>query len=255
MPKRFQNFIRQKASSLKNFLRGQSECDNRSEGDRSSLCSEDSVQSYRKRSYSYDCADPRMNRTTLLSSNISESPVILDKRLSNNQETSKRTCIHSDAEECCDNIRRCWSEDEINKKPKKKSSLKRFLCVIPEVDRDEKKHSYKSSKSFKDNVSTEATEDTYESFKTGENLSVREESTVEEQNAKPEQTGARPKTTFKEPATSSGISSLSFCLEDSNEGPLMEKFFESAHSETAKGHSSSSKCPLFYVLLSCICMF
>ena len=128
------------------------------------------------------------------------------------------------------------------------------------MDHDETKYSYGQDKSTtipgahekiqqnlrersQDDISLAITENTdNQSLGVNENVTLKDdECETELKYVKKEYTDARPKKIFKDPATSSGISSLSFCLPDKEEGPMMKEFLESTRENTVPGQFASSK--------------
>ena len=266
MPGSVKKYFKKKASSLKNAFTGRKKGERQPEGDSCSLWSNESDQSYRERSYSCDGPDTRVE-STLQSTNgaarcHSEELVHSLRKDDFSQKTFHPSLEIENNEETA---RRCWSQDEINRMPKKKSVLSRLLCTIPEMDHNETKYAYTQSKSMDaadetvpktlfegnehdDDISIAVTENTKDLLQKPNGNMAFAEAGIEtnEVNDGTEDAKATSPKRFKDPATSSGISSLQFDLPDKNEGPLMKEFIEAACENTVQGQFSSSK---FYFIL------
>ena len=240
MPGSVKKFFQKGASSLKNTFTGKRKDARHSECDSCSLRSNERDQSYRERSYSCDGPDTRvesrLHTTNGAARCHSEEFVHGYQKQDVNAKTSH---LFSDIENEDETVRRCWSEDEINRVPKKKSMFTRLLCTIPKMDHNETKYAYAQNKPK--NVPT-AHESVQKTFREGDDISVaftentEEQSNItnenlifkkggietDEENSETEDAGVTLFKRFKDPATSSGISSLKFDLPDKDEGPLMK---------------------------------
>lgn len=231
MPGGVGKYIRKKAFSLKNALTRKNS--SKLGGDSSSLWSDESIQSYRERCNS----DGGVYRKK-------ETPTVQSRCVSA-EGLDKQEVINLEPDNDEGNIRRCWSEDYLQKDLKKKPFFKKLLCGIPEVDSVDESCIPRSKrpKPTVDDLLTMTTQNASEfSAQIFESLDDPNDNRapVKVQGTTCEATEAKP-LHLKDPATSSGISSLQLSLPDDREGPMMKEFMDAALANTPKGHSASSK--------------
>lgn len=230
MPGSVRRFFHKTASSLKNALTRKNKADKSGE-DSFSLWSDEPIQSYRERCNS----DVGVYRKK-------EIPKVQSRCVST-EGLDKQEVTNFEPDNDEGNVRRCWSEDYLHKDSKKKPFFSKLLCGIPEVDSIDERYMPRSKPpkcpvdDFLSMTTQNANEFSSEIF---ESLDDPNDKRAPEkvQGTSCEATEAKP-LHFKDPATSSGISSLQPSLPD-EEGPMMKEFMDAALANTPKGHSAST---------------
>ena len=254
MPRSIKKYVRKKASSFVNALKGKHYDVTVAESDAWSLSSENSVSSTAKLSgYSFDITVRGVGNEDFRGRSHS-----VDGLRKNSSKCIRRLSLDEQLHDDQDYLRRCWSEDKVGKEPKKKkfmSQFKSFLCIIPEIEHESKNSKHHREKNTGnrgkkrhyslseitddvDSASTMSCQTDQDLMGTADNKVQHEAEVKVEENIDWKATGARPKTVMKDPGTSSGVSSLS---PDLPEGPMLDEFMNAALKHSPRGHMASSK--------------